>query len=112
LLPFPSRFHDLVAREFDVLHPQPQALDQPQSGSVEEQCHDPRNTVKHAEQGLYFSRSQHHGQALRPLGAHDVVKPPRVAREHLLVEEEEGRERRTGSAAESTRRRNAGDTFQ
>ena len=51
-LAFPNE--DFASREVDILDPQSQALHQPEPGTIEQHCHDPRNAVKGGQQRAHL----------------------------------------------------------
>jgi hypothetical protein len=53
---------ELVRREIDVLHAQATALEQPQSGAVQQDRHEPRHAVEALEDGADLLARQDHGQ--------------------------------------------------
>jgi len=79
---------DLVEREVDVLHSQPQALHEAQAGAVEERRHEKGRPVEPREDGPHLIPREDDGQALRAFradyGAEGLDGPP----EDFAVEEE------------------------
>lgn len=81
---------ELVRRDIDVLRAQATALEQPQSGAVPQDRHEPRHSVEALEDGADLLARQEDGQMQGPLGPDDRVEPGQVDAEHLTVEKEQG----------------------
>lgn len=81
---------DLATLDFDVLHPKPQTLEQPQAASVEHRGDQPYRAVKLVKQRLRLANRQDDRQASRELRLHDFIEPRQRFSQHLLVEKEQG----------------------
>ena len=70
LLPFPPPHRDLPSLEVEILHPQLEALLQPEPGTIEQRCHDPRNIRTfvrgRSRGGISRRRSMVRGPSTRP----------------------------------------------
>ena len=91
--PLPCAHHDLMRREVDILHPQPGALEEPQSGAIEQHGHEPRRPVERLEHCADLFARENDRKALWPRGPHQVVEPGQLDVEHVAVQEQERRER-------------------
>jgi hypothetical protein len=83
---------DLVGGEVHVLHPKPAALEHPESGAIEQVCHQLRGPVEPLEQCANFVSREYDGHVLGPLGTHDAIEPGKIDLEHIAVQEQEGAE--------------------
>ena len=92
-IPFAFSHHDVVGAEVNIFHPQPETLQQPQTGPVQEVAHDPVNSLHRVQQRFHLMFPQHHREALWSFGANDVVYPARVEVKHVTVHEQDGVER-------------------
>jgi hypothetical protein len=66
---------DLVGHEVDVLDPETTALEEPETGAIEESHHQPRNTVEVTEDGAHILSRRDDRQVLRALGADQIIEP-------------------------------------
>ena len=83
--------HDLAPLEVDVFHAQPQALQQAHAGAIEQRGHQPHRPVQLVQQRAHLSLRQHHRQPARGLGAHHLVQPRQLQRQHHPVQEQQCR---------------------
>src|SRR5688572_1478794 len=88
-LPFGVADEDLMSREVHVLHPQLQALEQPQTASVQQNGDQTGRAAEMIEQMLHLFRCEHDRNAERPPGANDVVHPWKRLTENFPIEKEE-----------------------
>jgi len=89
LWPFASRTRIAVRAELDVLHAQPQALEQPHAAPVEKRRDELRRPAHPADQGANLRSGQHRRQTLRPLRTNDGLERRQRLLEHVSVEEEQ-----------------------
>ena len=87
-LPFPH--DDLVPLEVDVLHPQSQAFEKPQSTSVQESCRDPLPAAHLPEYGAHLGCREHDREPPGSPGASDPLRRSQVHPQHFPVQEQEG----------------------
>ena len=66
--------HNQVGAEVHVLHAETTALEDAEAGAVEQAGHESRRAGEPLEQGPPLVAGENDWQALRPLGAHDVVE--------------------------------------
>ena len=85
-------YHDLVAGEVHVLHPQAQALHQAHPGAVQQTGDQPRPPLHACQQALYLARGEDRRQAPPASRAGDVFHPRQVDGQHLAVQEQQGRQ--------------------
>jgi len=92
--PPPSAVPDnLVAAELQVLHPEPEAFDESQPSFVQEHRHDPmRAAERTAHRRRRLRTREHDRQPLRSLRTHDVLQPPRLTAQDVLVQEQHRRQ--------------------
>jgi hypothetical protein len=76
-----------VTCEIDVLDAQAATLEQSQTRTVEQRRHQSRRSLHVREHESDLLEREHHRQVDRPLGAHQIVQPRKVAAEHLSIEE-------------------------
>jgi hypothetical protein len=84
---------DLAVAEVDVLHPQLEALAQPQPRAVQQGGHQPLRPLELRQQRAHLLARKHHRRPYRALGPHDVLHPGQLHAEHRPVEKEKRRER-------------------
>ena len=86
--------HDnLGPLEIHILHPQSHALHQPHSRSIKQTRHQAMDAIHAIENRRHLLARQHHRQALRLLGADDLVEPGQIDIQHLAVKKQQGRQR-------------------
>src|SRR5581483_5037415 len=81
---------DLVCTEVYVFDPQPQTLQQPQPGAVQQVTHEPVHALQRVEQRFHLVLSQHDRETSWLLGAHDVVEPTNLSLQHVTIEKKNG----------------------
>jgi len=84
---------DLISGEVDVLGSEPSALEQTETGAIEQERHEPVSAMELAEDGSQLVTGEDYRQADRALGPHDLVEPWQILAEDLPVEEEQGAQR-------------------
>ena len=91
---------DGAAVEVDVLHAQAQPFEQAHAGAVEQPADDPMRVarelllaVERVEQRMHLVMGQHRWQAALLARAADLGHPRQLLAQHLLVEEQQGRQR-------------------
>jgi hypothetical protein len=81
-----------AALELHVFHPQAQALEQAHPGAVEQRRDEPGGAGVHRhQQRAHLARREHHRHPARGFRGDDFVQPWQLHRQHLLVQEEQGR---------------------
>jgi hypothetical protein len=90
-LPQPLAFADgdLAVAEIDVLDPQPQTFQKPQSTSIEQVAHEPVVAFESRENGVRFHPSEDDWNFWRPFGALEVYEL-KLAFQHLLIQKKQG----------------------
>lgn len=83
---------ELVASGIEIFDPQPQALEQPQSRSVQEPDDEGVLTAQVGEDGAHLFTCHHHGQTPRRSGSNGVAETLELTAENLSIEKEQGRE--------------------
>ena len=84
---------DLVRPEIHVLDAEAAALEEPEPGPIEQKRHESRRAFEPAQHGPHLVPGQDDGQALRALGADDLVHPREIDCQDLPVQEEQGAQR-------------------
>jgi len=84
---------DFTARELDILHPKPQALEQAHAGAVEQAENQTFSTGNQSEHSVNFLTCEHDGEPGGAFGPSDAGEPGQLGLQHLTVEEQEGSER-------------------
>ena len=84
---------DLVRPEIHVLDAEAAALEEPEPGAIEKQRHESRRAFEPAQHGPHLVPGQDDGQALRALGADDLIQPREIDFQHRPVQEEQGAQR-------------------
>ena len=90
--PFLVAREDLAAEEVHIVHSQAAALEQSETGAVEQRCHQGLDATERAQQRPDLFTTEHHGQPRRPFGPDDLVEPAEILVQHLAVEKEQGAE--------------------
>ena len=80
--------HDLTAFEIHVLHPQPQHLQQPQAGAVQNLRHQLARPFHRANHLPDFLLRQHHRQSWRTIHPHEIARHHRRL-QHLTIKEQQ-----------------------
>ena len=83
---------DLATIEVDVLDAQPRALEQAQTGTVEQRGHEQRRASKWRENRRDFVPGEHQRAGGGALGADHVVETVHLASEHFAIEKQHGAE--------------------
>jgi hypothetical protein len=82
--------HDDLARgEVDVFDSQRCALEEPETGSIQEERHDTRRATQVVDDTSHFVAGEDDGDALGSLRAGKVFEPGRLSFEHAAVEEDD-----------------------
>src|SRR5262245_24907984 len=89
LVAFAGANDDLVAGSVQVRNAQPGALEEAESGAIEEEAHEPNHSLHVTEDGADFLTGQHDGQVLRTLHIDEVIEPRELLAKDLAVEKQE-----------------------
>lgn len=89
LVPLPAAHGDLPARQIHVLHPQAQALHQPEPRAVEQRRHQERHTVQHAQDARHLLGREHHREPVPSLRADRMLRQCQRPPQHVPVQEEQ-----------------------
>ena len=76
--------------EIDVLDPQAQRIENPQSRSIQEQCHQARHAIKAAKHGTHLLAREDNRQPLGTFGADHSFNQARIDFQHTAIEKEQG----------------------
>jgi hypothetical protein len=90
-LALPLTDRDLVELEVEILHPQPQRLQQAQPGSVQKPGHQTMITAELRQNRLYLGPRQDHRHPPRTTRTHDLPERLQLHLENDPVQEEESR---------------------
>jgi hypothetical protein len=96
LVPFAVTHHKLMRRKIDVFHPQTNAFRESHTGTVQQGGHDPCGTREVPEQRRHLVPRQHHRHTLGLFGTYHLVKPANVLLQDVLIEKQDGTQRRKG----------------
>ena len=80
---------DRPALEVDVLDPEPSALQQAETGSVEQGCHDPGRPAEFTEDPCRFLSREDDRHPGRSLRTDNLVQPRQVLAQHFPVQEQQ-----------------------
>jgi hypothetical protein len=93
LAAFAIAHQNLSPVELDVMHPQAQTFKQPQSGAVEQACHQPLLAGETFEQPHCFICGENHRQTTRLFRPRDTVEPEQFPVQHHPIEKKQRTER-------------------
>ena len=79
--------------QVDIIRLQPHQFGQSHAGAIEQLRQQALLALKQRQHPCHLGRRQHHRQARRPVRPADGLHPRQVLPEHLLVEEEQRRQR-------------------
>lgn len=93
LVSLPRPDDHLVALEVEVLHPQPQPLQQPHTGAVQQSRDELRGATQLPQQPAHLVPRQHHRCPFPPRRTHQIVQPWDFLAEDVAIKEEDRGER-------------------